>query len=169
VVVDVEKDGRSWRVGCVHLMPRLLNDPASVDLGEARNGSWAEIAQAAREQGRTLLQVLSAARDSGASRPNSIENSNTWRNAEYLNSGEPFDVVAGDWNNQPYGHVVGDVIEAGYVDPFASSDRPTFGLGLRAMRIDQVLVRAEHGVRSASVVDPGGSDHAALVVEFGAR
>ncbi len=147
VVVDVEKDGRSWRVGCVHLMPRLLNDPASVDLGHARNGSWAEIAHAAREQGRTLLQVLRAARESG----------------------EPFDVVAGDWNNQPYGRVIGDVIDSGYLDPFASSDRPTFGQGLRAMRIDQVLVHAAHGVRSATVVDPGGSDHAALVVEFGER
>jgi endonuclease/exonuclease/phosphatase (EEP) superfamily protein YafD len=127
-------------------MPRLLNDTASIDLGDARNGSWSAIAQAARTQGRTLLQVVRAAREAG----------------------QPVDAIAGDWNNQPYGRVVGDVVDSGYVDVFATSDRPTFGQGLRAMRIDQVLVQAAHGVRSATVVDPGGSDHAALVVEFGA-
>jgi endonuclease/exonuclease/phosphatase family metal-dependent hydrolase len=145
LVVDIDHEGRRWRVGCLHLMPRLFLEQDSVDRGEARHGSWREIAAASRAQGRTLLDALHAARRAGA----------------------PIDVVAGDWNHQAFGRVVGDVVDSGYVDVLAGDDRPTFGRNLWAKRIDHALVLGTHAVAEARVVPLLGSDHSAIVTTIG--
>jgi endonuclease/exonuclease/phosphatase (EEP) superfamily protein YafD len=145
VVVDIDHEGQRWRVGCLHLMPRLFLEGDSVDRGEARHGSWREIAAASRAQGRALRDVLAVA----------------------LQAGTPIDVVAGDWNHQAFGHVVGDVVDLGYVDVLAGEDRPTFGRHLWAKRIDHALVLGTHAVREARVLPLEGSDHAAIVTAVG--
>jgi len=145
LVVDIDHEGRRWRVGCLHLMPRLFLEADSVDRGEARHASWGGIAAASRAQGRTLREALIAAQRAGA----------------------PIDVVAGDWNHQAFGRVVGDVIDSGYVDVLAGDDRPTFGRHLWAKRIDHALVLGTHAVAEARVVPLEGSDHAAIVTAIG--
>jgi endonuclease/exonuclease/phosphatase (EEP) superfamily protein YafD len=160
VVASVRKEthagGRDFRVGCVHLMPRLMWIADSIDRGEARHGSWSVIAAAARAQGRTLLTALRT--DNGAN------------NGDDHGDLDPVvDVVAGDWNNQAFGHIVGDVIDAGYADPFAGKDVNTFGDGLLAKRIDHIVVTQTLSVSSSSTLLLSGSDHAALVVEIGPR
>ncbi len=141
VVVDIEKAGQRYRIGCLHLMPRLLFVHDSVDRGAARTGSWSAIAAGSRSQGRTLHDVLVSEGD--------------------------VDLVMGDWNNQPWGRIVGGVKAAGYVDVFGGSGDVTFGDGLIAKRIDLALVRDALWVSEASIRDVAGSDHKALVVNIG--
>lgn len=147
LIVDVEKGGRRYRVGCLHLMPKLLLLDDSVDRGLARNGPWSLIAQTARAQGLTLRDALI---DEGGA-----------------NGSGAVDVVIGDWNNQPWGRVVGDVKAVGYDDVFGGSGAVTIGHGLLGKRIDLALVHHDLWVRDASILDVVGSDHEALVVELG--
>ncbi len=123
-------------------MPRLFWINDSLDRGEARSASWSGIATAASLQGRGVLSVV---RDGRAN----------------------VDVIAGDWNNQAFGRIVGDVVSAGFADPFAGADAPTLGGGLFAKRIDHILVKHHWSVASAQTLDVGGSDHRPLVIELG--
>ena len=125
-------------------MPRLLFVDDSVDRGAARTGSWSQIAAGSRAQGHALSAVL--ARET---------------------THDDVDIVLGDWNNQPWGRIVGGVKAAGYVDVFGGSGDVTFGDGLIAKRIDLALVRDALWVSEASIRDVAGSDHKALVVNIG--
>ncbi len=147
LVVELEHAGRSWRVGCLHLMPRLFFESESVDRGEAHRGSWSVIAAAVWAQGKRLRTVVD----------------------HEARAGQPIDVLAGDWNHQAFGRVVGGLVTDGYVDAIARDEGPTFGQLVWAKRIDHVLVHDRVALRGAHIHRLAGSDHATVVVDVGAR
>ena len=148
VIVDVsldgDADGAVIRVACVHLIPPLLWQKDSVDLGTASGGGPGAVVAARAAQGHQLAAVL----DDNA-----------------------VDVVAGDFNVVSWGRVLRDLGDHGYSDALADQGflSATFTpiTWILGRRLDHVLVRSTLHRVASSIVDDVGSDHAAVVVDLG--
>jgi endonuclease/exonuclease/phosphatase family metal-dependent hydrolase len=143
VIVDVDARGSTVRIACVHLIPPLLWQNDSVDLGAASGGGPGAVVSARAAQGQALAAVLDHAH---------------------------VDIVAGDFNVVSWGRVLGDLGDDGYSDALADrgflSATFTPVTWILGRRLDHILVRSTlRRVRSA-IVDDVGSDHAAVVVEL---
>jgi endonuclease/exonuclease/phosphatase (EEP) superfamily protein YafD len=131
------------RIACVHLIPPLLWQNDSVDLGAASGGGPGAVVSARAAQGQALAAVVDDAH---------------------------VDIVAGDFNVVSWGHVLRELGDHGYSDALADrgflSATFTPFTWILGRRLDHILVRSTlHRVRN-TIVDDVGSDHAAVVAEL---
>lgn len=143
VIVDVAVGSELVRVACVHLIPPLLWQKDSVDLGGASGGGPGAVVSARTAQGQALDAVLDDAH---------------------------VEIVAGDFNVVSWGRVLGDLGDHGYSDALADQGflSATFTpfTWILGRRLDHILVRSTLRRVASSIVDDVGSDHAAVFVDL---
>lgn len=143
VMVDVAGRGAVVRIACVHLIPPLLWQRDSVDLGAASGGGPGAVVAARAAQGHALAAVLDEAH---------------------------VDVVAGDFNVVSWGRLLRDLGDHDYSDALADQGflSATFTpfTWLLGRRLDHILVRSTLRQVASAIVDDVGSDHAAVFVDL---